>query len=262
MFFPKSGDNPMRVEAELAGGTGANPDERVFLDGVYLRDASYSRRKLRYFGAAKCQFEHCRFEETRIETASFGAGEHVSEYVDCSFDGLRFEHSIANVARFVRCSFRDVDLLRWTCFETEFIDCVFTGKLQTCIFNGTVPEEDRSWVGRKRNEFHGNDFSGAELRDVAFRTGIDLNQQRLPSGPDYLYVPDAAAAIQRAQRGLADWKPDSELHRLALVIVTVKANLVSDGQEQFLMNLAELRKGRRKFPPEVVAKVVSLFRGE
>ena len=40
---------------------------------------------------------------------------------------------------------------------------------------------------------------------------FDLDQQRLPTGPDYLYVRDAAAAVERAQRGLADWKPGSEL---------------------------------------------------
>jgi hypothetical protein len=118
---------------------------------------------------------------------------------------------------------------KWTCFEAEFIDCTFTGRLQTCIFNGTVSEEDRPWVGRERNEFRGNDFSGAELVDVAFRTGIDLDQQRLPTGPDYLYVPDAAAAIERAQRGLADWMPDTEFQRLAQVIVTVQASAVADG---------------------------------
>jgi hypothetical protein len=164
--------------------------------------------------------------------------------------------------RYVRCTFRNVELRDWTCFETEFIDCVFTGRLRKCIFNGTPLEDDRAWLGREKNEFRGNDFSGAELIDVAFRTGINLDLQRLPSGPDYLYVPDAAAAIERAKRGLAQWKPDTELQRLAMVIVTVKANAVAEGQRQFLMHLPDYYKGSRKFPREVVDKVVSLFRGD
>jgi hypothetical protein len=39
------------------------------------------------------------------------------------------------------------------------------------------------------------------LIDVSFRTGIDLSQQRLPSGPDYLYLPNAAETMRRGARG-------------------------------------------------------------
>jgi hypothetical protein len=133
--------------------------------------------------------------------------------------------------------------------------------MRKCIFNGTVPEEDRPWVGRERNEFHGNDFSGADLIDVAFRTGIDLEQQRLPSGPDYLYIPDAADAIERARQGLADWMPGTELQRKALVIVNVEGETVKDGQRQLLLRLPDFYATPARFPREVVDKVIELFRG-
>jgi uncharacterized protein YjbI with pentapeptide repeats len=228
-FFRNIREVPMKVEAKDVGRVDVDPALDLFLDHLRLREADYSGRELLSFGAYGCRFERCNFNNLRADSVSFGSGMELTEYIDCTFDGLRFSHSIGNVARFVRCSFRDIKVRKWTCFEAEFIDCTFTGRLQTCIFNGTVSEEDRPWVGRERNEFRGNDFSGAELVDVAFRTGIDLDQQRLPTGPDYLYVPDAAAAIERAQRGLADWMPDTEFQRLAQVIVTVQASAVADG---------------------------------
>ena len=251
----------MKIQANTVGQIEYDPNERVFLDRVSLQDADYSRRELRHFGAFGSRLERCHFVDAQIDDCSFGEGQAVTEYIDCNFDGLRFHHSIGNVARFVRCSFRDVDLRNWSCFEAEFIDCVFTGRMRKCIFNGTVSEEDRSWVGRERNEFRGNDFSGMELNDVAFRTGIDLEQQRLPIGPDYLYVPDAPAAIERARIGLAEWNPGTGLQRRALILVKVYAEDVESGQRQLLIHLPSHCKGLAKTPHEVVDKVVELFKG-
>lgn len=251
----------MRVEAKVVGYGKLDPNERVALEYVKLQGADYSGRELKYFGSVGSRFERCRFDNMRVDDFSFGAGMAVSEYLDCTFDGSHLIHG-GGYARFVRCSFRNVQLRDWFCFEAEFVDCVFTGRLRKCIFNGTVPEEHRSWVGRERNEFRGNDFSGAEFVDVSFRTGIDLDLQRLLSGPDYLYVPDAAAAIERAKRGLADWKPDTEHQRLALVIVGVYAEDVNDGQQQLFLRPSDHYKGPAKTPREVVDKVVSLFRGD
>ena len=54
-------------------------------------------------------------------------------------------------------------------------------------------------LGRTSNEFRGNDFSGMDLIDVGFRTGIDLSLQRLPTGAQYVYLADAERALQRAR---------------------------------------------------------------
>ncbi len=53
----------------------------------------------------------------------------MSEYIECSFDGLRFWHG-GGFARFVRCSFRNINVRDWFCFGAEFIDCVFTGRFE------------------------------------------------------------------------------------------------------------------------------------
>jgi hypothetical protein len=109
------------------------------------------------------------------------------------------------LSRFVRCSFRNVNIRNWLCFAVELIDCTFSGKLQQAVFNGTPLAQKRALLGRDRNEFHGNDFSAADLIDVGFRTGIDLTRQRLPSGPEYLYLPNAREAVGRARSGIMRW---------------------------------------------------------
>jgi hypothetical protein len=249
----------MRVEARVVGHAEIDPNDFVTLDHAQVCGADYSGRKLEQFCTVGSRLESCRFDNVRIDDTAFGAGREMSEFINCSFDGAHMIHG-AGFVRFVRCSFRDVDLRDWLCFKTEFIDCTFTGRMRTCIFNGTVPEDNRAWVGRERNDFRGNDFSGMELIDVAFRTGIDLDQQILPSGLNYLYVPDAVAAIERAERGLANWLPGSELQRQALIFMHVYADTVSKGQRQLLIHLPSHLKGPGKTPRESLEKVVELFK--
>lgn len=89
--------------------------------------------------------------------------------------------------------------------RVELIDCTFSGQLRKAIFNGTVHEDDRLNAGQERNKFHGNDFSAMRLIAVDFRTGIDLTRQKLPSGPDYVYVPNAAEAVRQARAAVLGW---------------------------------------------------------
>jgi hypothetical protein len=153
-------------------------------------------------------------------------------------------------ARFVRCSFKEVDLRDWFCFKVEVIDCVFTGRLQGVVFNGTPHPDENGILHRKQNEFRGNDFSGAELIDVAFRTGIDLSKQQLPSGSDYLYLPDAREAFNRARGEVVSWT-DVDLRLAVLQSLRSFEWELNGGQEQLLLrpkdysSYSELRKQRR-----------------
>jgi uncharacterized protein YjbI with pentapeptide repeats len=226
-----------------------------------LRGEDYSYRKLMQFGTIGSCLEKCKFDGAQIDCAQFGAGREMSEFIDCSFDGARMEMGPGGCARFVRCSFRDVSLHNWMCFEVELIDCVFSGRLRRGIFNGTVRAEKRVFLGREHNEFHGNDFSNMDLIDVTFRTGIDLTQQRLPSGSEYLYLTDAAAAVERAKSGLIGWQGDQELRRVALVIVDGLQKSVERGQRQMLLR-ADDYYGESVLPRESVHRVFSLLRGK
>lgn len=89
----------------------------------------------------------------RIEDAGFGDGADVSEYVECSFDGSRIQAVAPGRARFVRCSFRDVKLKGWLCWDAEFVDCVFTGRGDELRFFGQPSDCVRDELGRDRNEW-------------------------------------------------------------------------------------------------------------
>ena len=113
------------------------------------------------------------------------------------------------------------------------------------IFNGSVPLEDRSDAGRETNQFEDNDFSRAKLVDVAFRTGIDLTRQRLPSGPEYTYLADAAPALRRARAASDGWD-DSAAKKSAVALLEVMEDQVAAGQRQLLIRADDFPRGSRR----------------
>jgi hypothetical protein len=248
----------MQFEARSAGRIDIPKDRCIVLDHARLRGEDYSGRTFMQFATIGCRLEGCRFNTARIENAQFGSGRETSEFIDCSFDGACMEMGSGGYSRFVRCSFRDVDLSHWTCFTVELIECTFSGRLRKAIFNGRVPEEKRPLLRRDHNEFHGNDFSAMELIEVGFRTGIDLTQQRLPSGPTYVYLPDATAALKWAKSRLIAWQ-DLELRRPALAIVEMLAQEVEKGQMQLLLR-ADDYYPYSALPREAIEKVFALLR--
>ena len=207
----------MRIKASSKGSFKIPDDQRVVLDHARLDGENYSGRTLLQFASIGSHLHACNFGQIEIQSAAFGGGRETSEFVDCTFDGARMNMAPGGFSRFVRCSFQNVKIRNWICFTVEMIDCTFSGRLDTAIFNGAVPEDERAVIGRACNEFYGNDFSALDLRDVTFRTGIDLTQI-LPSGKDYLFLPNAAATVSRAKLHVVGWN-DEEMRRAAMAII-------------------------------------------
>jgi len=250
----------MRFEARSVRRINIPRDKCVVLERARLRGENYSGRDLLWFASVGSRLEGCRFDKVSIESASFGSGRETSEYIECTFDGARLDMAAGGNARFIRCSFRDVLIRDWFCFAVELVDCIFSGQMHKCVFNGTVPKNRRSFLGRERNEFHGNDFSALDMVDVAFRTGIDLARQRLPSGLSYLYLPDAAEVVEQTRAAVIGWK-NPELRRSALVIVNGLLKTVREGQRQLFLRMDDYL-GFSSLPREAVEKVFALLRGE
>jgi uncharacterized protein YjbI with pentapeptide repeats len=158
----------MRIEARSKGRITISDDQRVVLDHARLHGENYSGRKLLQFASIGSHLRACNFDQTRIQSASFGSGRETSEFVECTFNGARMDMGPGGFSRFVQCSFRDITIRNWICLSVEMIDCTFSGRLETAIFNGSVPEDERALIGRASNEFHGNDFSAMDFRDVGF----------------------------------------------------------------------------------------------
>jgi hypothetical protein len=228
----------MRIEARSKGQITIPDDQRVVLDHARLHGENYSGRRLLQFASIGSYLHACNFDQIQIQSASFGSGRETSEFVECTFNGARMDMGPGGFSRFIRCSFHDITIRNWICLSVEMIDCTFSGRLETAIFNGTVPEDERVLIGRASNEFHGNDFSAMDFRDVGFRTGIDLTKQVLPSGEDYLYLPHAASAVAQAKSRVARWD-DEEMRRAARAIIQGLEYELSGGQQQLLLRASD-----------------------
>jgi hypothetical protein len=212
-----------------------DPNEFMILDHVRLKGQDYSLRKLQKFTGIGARLEGCRFTNAIINDAGFGDGREMSEYVDCNFDGAHIDH-MAGHARFVKCSFLNVRIEQWLGQTTELIDCTFSGRIGWAVFFGKIPiEEARRDLRRERNEFRGNDFSNLNLIEPDFRGGINLLDQRLPSGPEYFYVADAVSAFARLRNVLENWDTDAELRKKALSFIHPYELIVKGGQKQLLL---------------------------
>jgi hypothetical protein len=248
----------MRIKARSKGFIKIPDDQCLVLDHARLHDQNYSGRKLRQFASIGSHLRTCNFDDTQIQSASFGSGRETSEYIECTFNGARMDMGPGGFARFVRCSFHDVIIRNWSCFAVELVDCEFSGRLDTAIFNGTVPEDDRGIIGRARNEFYGNDFSAMDFIDVVFRTGIDLTKQVLPSGKDYLYLPHGASTVAHAKSRVATWD-DEQMRQGAMAIIQGLEYTLSGGQQQLLLRPSD-RYGISGIPRRAVDDLFVLFR--
>ncbi|MEX2134285.1 MAG: hypothetical protein WEB67_09105 [Acidimicrobiia bacterium] len=219
---------------EKVSDTGA----RVQLEGAVLKGADFSDRSILQFTSVGSRLSDARFDRARIHVGSFGAGQAVSTYESCSFDDAVIYFGPGGYARFVGCSFHRARLTNWICHAVEVVNCVFDGRIETAVFNGTVPTRDRLVVGRDRNEFVDNDFSGAQLVDVAFRTGIDLARQRLPVGPDYFVVPRAREGLARARKAIGSWK-QADRRGQALAHLSALEFESQGGQDQLFFRLSD-----------------------
>jgi len=227
--------------------TGYEPvrdEDRVVLSGQRLLAVDLGGRRLEQFSAEGCRFEACRFDGAVIESASFGAGRIVSEYVGCSFDGAKLRMGPGGYARFVDCTFEDTVIEHWFCFAVEIVGCTFSGRLEKVVFNGSVPSDKQGSAGRRVNQFEDNDFSRARLADVAFRTGVDLTRQRLPSGEEYTYLDDAAVAVRRARSAFNVWE-DPEMKKRARGVLAVMEADVAAGQRQLFVRVDDYPRASR-----------------
>jgi hypothetical protein len=213
-------------------------DSHLVVDHRRLWRADLSHLRLDGFSANASSFRRCRFEDTVIESASFGEGRDPTLYYKCSFDGSRIAAPVPGRARFVACSFRDVRLNHWFCDAAEFVYCVFSGEAEESVFDARLSEQDAAELGRERNEYQGNDFRGMDFRDVAFRGGIDLSQQALPSAEDYVFLPDAASALRHVADHVAGWADDAR-RQSALSLLEVFGADVEGGQRQLLLRRSD-----------------------
>jgi hypothetical protein len=157
----------------------------------------------------------CDFSRTVFDRAGFGAtsGDErwdeqswpMTVYRDCDFTRARFpSRAFFGNALFERCVF-DGAWRRTQTYTTEaqFVGCTFRGKVQGVNFWG-APSDRWKVLGRGRNAFTDNDFTGADLRGVAFNH-VDLYSQRFPGLPEYAVLDRIDLRAAAAVAAIVDW---------------------------------------------------------
>lgn len=170
----------------------------VSLDGVTAVNVDFSGQSFFDFSAEACEFVDCDFSRVRVEWLPFADGG--ARFLRCRFEQARIG-DFGDVT-LIGCDFANADLNGWFTWEADVIDCRFAGRLEGIVFTATDPD------GRGRNEIRGNDFREADLVDVAFRGGVDLDAQLLPAGDEYVRIRDLPAAVRKARKHVKRWERD------------------------------------------------------
>lgn len=216
------------------------PGSTILLRDQTFTEEDFSRRKGDQFMAVNCTFVRCDFSGSTVKEFVFGGGNELSTYTGCVFDGARFKATGADFAALDDCTFRDVRIENWETHTLDLTGCTFSGTLRRCSFDGVLPADWQSYLGRERNRFEGNDFSACELVEVTFYAGIDLASQRLPAGPHYFWLPDLAAAVAALEAAAGGWGAADPKAAGALVFVLQRA--VGQGRTALFAGLADYRK--------------------
>jgi hypothetical protein len=249
-----------RISGRYAGScTELNTAPAVLVSNAVITDVDVAGEFSLFDVRGPVSFERCSFTKSTFESAHLSLPDSPqARFVSCSFDGMTIDGSIsAGQALFERCTFRDILMRAWFPSVAEFVDCVFTGRIQGSRFFGTPfgPLANRLSPTRKRNRFSGNSFVGASLVDTAFSYGIDLSDQHLPSGEDYILIDDLPGVLDRALRAVSAWG-DPERRRLGLVMLGGVKDEVESGQRQVFMNRGVFS---RTVPPDVSTEIWALL---
>jgi hypothetical protein len=219
--------------------------ENIVLEHITATNVDFSGRRFWSFTADDCRFIGCDFSEVVVEWLPFASGG--SLFRDCRFDRARIG-DFGDV-RLERCQFVDAQLDGWFTRSADLVDCRFAGHLQGVVFTGRDLDE------RRTNEFAGNDFREAELDDVAFRFGIDLDAQLLPETDDYIRLRDIGGRVRRTREQVRKWPNDAE-REAALWMLEVVETVHEDepdvfSKREFLIDMAD--------SPEIGGRVLELL---
>lgn len=205
------------------------------LKNTHFENEDFSGRNFENFCSESCNFIRCKFENMNVKKMCFGAAGEPSIYTECSFDRSTFSGITRENAKFIRCSFDHTDLSQFDFYETEFLDCIFSGKLYAISFYGHKFTVERSHVV---NEFLNNDFSQSSFQYVQFKMGINLSKQKLPISSQYIYIADGSKLIQELRSEMNNL--DKKLRIGVMLWLEIYEEHLKRGQKQFFLKSDEL----------------------
>jgi len=185
------------------------PGAVIALQRAAITAVDFRRARFDKFSLGGCLFDRCDFRGMKLDSrlAPLFVALPASVFLNCYFDGADLRRGRLGQSRFDRCTFDDARLDESRTETAEFIDCRFAGRLDGVTFYGSPPAADLGRLDppRRRNEFHGNDLRDADLIDVTFVAGIDMDRQRFPDDELHVRVEDFHRRLPRARAEVKLW---------------------------------------------------------
>ena len=257
-FFPPSREFvglfekvKLRVNVRLRGRVPPSQSNHLTIESEARTDERFEKSRWDSISISNARLDRCVFVDIHTQSANFGGGRSQSIYTDCVFEACELVFGVIGNARFVRCRFNSCQLSHIFGTKLELIDCSFPGtKIEKAVFHGVFHAATLQEATRERNEFCGNDFSAADLVDVDFRGQIDLTNQLLPAGKDYVYVSDTRRASEVA-RLVAQLDSESPGGKRAVSIERMMKSYAASGQRQALLRLTDFEALAEQFRKEL-----------
>jgi uncharacterized protein YjbI with pentapeptide repeats len=225
---------------------------RATITSVDFRSAQFDK-----FTLGGCLFDRCDFRGLKLDRrlAPLFAALPRSVFRDCRFDGADLRRAHLGQSRFERCTLDDARLEDSDTGGAEFIGCRFAGPLARVTFFGAPPSAMAKQLDppRRRNEFRANDFRDAELLDVAFVDGIDMDRQRFPEDELHVRVERFQRRLPKARAEIKQWYDRERAPALAML-----AMLEARWRDQDIV-VARRWTPRIKAPDRVQARVWELL---
>jgi hypothetical protein len=206
------------------------PNTDVLFEGANCTSVDFSEATFDQFYTRNSIFDECNFRQTTLN--GLFSGHPRSIFKRCVFDEADLVGIGPGHARFEDCSFENVLIRKWFATCSEFLDCRFSGRVETSKFFGRPRGNCADEPERSVNEFRGNDFRRADLRDVGFVAGIDLEAQQLPGGSRYVLIRDFHDRFEAVGHAIADW-PASDRHQAENLLDAYSTGGMEDQRDLF-----------------------------
>jgi hypothetical protein len=227
-----------RVTGRIPSGRFEATREVVSFDAVTAVDVDFSGITFDHIVTGGSLFERCDFSRVRVNSGFFDSSR-ASRFVGCNFDRFNPGRAFFGGSRFEDCTFTNLRVKGWRAAACEFVRCTFTGRVRELVLSGTPEapwdQPDRMNPWRTTNEVRDNDFSGAELPFFEPRNGVDLTLNRLPTGPDYLYLDRWHERAWRTRHAVLAWS-DEALRDRAQWWLDIETSQGRERQEQILVH--------------------------
>lgn len=167
----------------------------LVMENCVFKDCLFDKATFSIFNERSCRFQNISFRGADFN--STGIGLHCSTYEHVDFSNSDLRGASFYSPQFIDCLFINTKLTHVDFSASNFINCVFGGKLKSVWFNRyyRFPKDEERFGKAPVNEMKNIDFTSASLWDVMFTGGLDLSTIKLPSDGKHFLVSNLHSAL-------------------------------------------------------------------